>query len=99
MKRVIATGLLFAAVASAAADELPIMGYSGFPSTAANLEMRYREAKECGLTALMQGFGNEAQVRKCLDTAQRVGIKLLLANRKLFEADGSQLSSAAIDSK
>ena len=97
MKRVIATGLLFAAVASAAADELPIMGYSGFPSTAANLEMRYREAKECGLTALMQGFGNEAQVRKCLDTAQRVGIKLLLSNRKLFEADGSQLAAAVKD--
>ena len=97
MKRVIATGLLFAAVASAAADELPIMGYSGFHSTVPNLEMRYREAKECGLTALMQWFGDEAQVRKCLDTAHRVGIKLLLANRKLFEADGSQLAAAVKD--
>jgi len=73
------------------------MGYSGFSATVSNLEMRYREAKECGLTALMQGFGNEAQVRKCLDTAQRVGIKLLLSNRKLFEEDGSQLAAAVKD--
>ena len=36
-------------------------------------------------------------MRKCLDTAQRVGIKLLLANRKLFEADGSQLAAAVKD--
>ena len=97
MKRVVAIGWVLVAVAAVAAEELPIMGYSGFPSTAANLEMRYREAKECGLTALMQGFGNEAQVRKCLDTAQRVGIKLLLSNRKLFEADGSQLAAAVKD--
>ena len=73
------------------------MGYSGFSATSVHLETRYREAKECGLTALMQGFGNEAQVRKCLDTAQRVGIKLLLSNRKLFEADGSQLAAAVKD--
>ena len=97
MKRVIAIGWVLVAVTAVAAEELPIMGYSGFPSTAANLEMRYREAKECGLTALMQGFGNEVQVRKCLDTAQRVGIKLLLSNRKLFEADGSQLAAAVKD--
>ena len=94
MKRVIVVGLVLAAGAAVAAEELPIMGYSGFPCTASNLEMRYREAKECGLTALMQSFGNAAQARKCLDAAQRVGIKLLLSNRKLFEADGSQLAAA-----
>lgn len=97
MKRVITSGLIFAAGAAVAAEELPIMGYSGFPCTASNLEMRYREAKECGLTALMQSFGNAAHARKCLDTAQRVGIKLLLSNRKLFEADGSQLAAAVKD--
>ena len=97
MKRVFATGLFFTAVAAFAADELPIMGYSGFPATTPNLEMRYREAKDCGLTALMQGFGDVAQVRRCLDAAQRAGIKLLLSNRKLFEADGSQLAAAVKD--
>ena len=97
MKGFAAAGVFGAILAAFAAEELPIMGYSGFSATAPNLEMRYREAKECGLTALMQGFGNVAQVRKCLDIAQRVGIKLLLSNRKLFEADGSQLAAAVKD--
>ena len=86
-----AAGMLFAA------DELPIMGYSGFSAASPNLEMRYREAKECGLTALMQGFGTTEDARKCLDMAQRAGIKLLFSNRKLFEADGSQFAAAVKD--
>ena len=97
MRRIAVVGVLGAMFAAFAGEELPIMGYSGFPSTAANIEMRYSEAKECGLTALMQGFGNAAQARKCLDMAQRAGIKLLLSNRKLFEADGSQLAAAVKD--
>ena len=97
MRRMAMVGVLVAMFAAFAGEELPIMGYSGFPCTVANLEMRYREAKECGLTALMQGFGTVADARRCLDTAQKAGISLLLANRKLFEADGSQLAAAVKD--
>ena len=97
MKKVIVSGLILSAVASAAAEKLPIMGYSGFPHTAPNLEMRYREAKECGLTALMQSFNTAADAKKCLDMAERAGIKLLLSNRKVFEADGSQVAAEVKD--
>lgn len=98
MRRIVAgVGVIAAVLAGNAACELPIMGYSGFPGTTPKLEMRYREAKECGLTALMQGFGTAEQARKYLDVAQRAGIKLLLSNRKLFEADGSQLAAAVKD--
>ena len=97
MRRIAVVGVLGAMFAAFAGEELPIMGYSGFPGSTPNLEMRYREARECGLTALMQSFGDAAQALKYLDTAQRAGIKLLLANRKLFEADGSQLAAAVKD--
>ncbi|MBR2838055.1 MAG: hypothetical protein IKE55_04705 [Kiritimatiellae bacterium] len=93
MKKTLSSAVFAMALAASAADELPIVGYGGFSAVAPDIEMRYREARECGLTALMQGFGDAAQVRKCLDAAQRAGIKLILSNRKLFEADGSQLAA------
>lgn len=88
---------LLAAGMMSAAEELPIMGYSGFGALSPNLEMRYREARECGLTALMQGFGTVDEARRCLDMAQRAGIRLLFSNRRLFEADGSQFAAAVKD--
>ena len=50
-------------MAAISSQELPIMGYSGFPVTTVN-EMRYIEAKECGLTALMQSFTTAADARR-----------------------------------
>ena len=98
MTRMIAMAVAVgASLTASAAGEMPIMGYSGFGAASPNLAMRYREAKECGLTALMQSFGTAEQARKCLDIAQHAGIKLLLSNRKLFEADGSQLAAAVKD--
>ena len=96
MKRIYAACVLACGVA-VAAEELPIMGYSGFPGTYPKLEMRYREAKECGLTALMQHFGSAGEARNCLDIAQKSGIKLLLANRKVFEKDGTETAAAVKD--
>ena len=93
MKRTFAAGIMVWGMA-VAGEELPIMGYSGFPCTDARLEMRYREAKECGLTALMQHFGTAEQARSCLDLAHRAGIRLLLANRKVFEKDGTGIAAA-----
>ncbi|MBQ3288604.1 MAG: hypothetical protein IJH50_04265 [Kiritimatiellae bacterium] len=97
MRGFVAATVFGAMSAAFAADKLPIMGYDGFSATASDLEIRYMEAKECGLTALMQGFGTAEQARNCLDLAQRAGIKLLFSNRKLFEADGSQFAAAVKD--
>ena len=80
-------------MAAILSQELPIMGYSGFPVTTVN-EMRYIEAKECGLTALMQSFTTAADARRCLDMAQKTGIKLLLSNHIIFQKDGREIAKA-----
>ena len=80
-------------MAAISSQELPIMGYSGFPVTTVN-EMRYIEAKECGLTVLMQSFTTAADARRCLDMAQKTGIKLLLSNHIIFQKDGREIAKA-----
>ena len=54
---------------------LPIMGWWGVPEDKVTVE-RYREAREAGFTALMQGASNAEKIRSFLDMAQRAGIKL-----------------------
>ena len=97
MKSIVFAGAFGIALASVAAEELPIIGYSGFHYFVPDLEMRYQEAKECGLTVLMQNFETVEDVQKCLDAAQRQGLKLLLQNNTQLETNGPQIAAKAKD--
>lgn len=57
--------------------EFPILGWEGVSNRHLNIE-RFKEARDAGLNLSLGGFSNVDSVKKALDLAQEVGMKIFI---------------------
>ena len=72
--------------ASVSRLEIPILGWYGIPAGIASFE-RYAEARDMGITILMQWAPDVKTARRLLDDAQKAGIKLQIHMGALADAE------------
>ena len=80
---------LCAMAVQAGAKELPILGWHGIQPDQVSAA-RYAEARDMGMTILMQWAPDVATARRFLDLAQAQGLKLMIHMGDLYDEENSE---------